>query len=132
MGIMDALRRKLLKCVMNLTLRTRIIFLYSIFTLLLVVLIGNISSTITLSILKDKEKSILEDSFNYVNDRISLKIKSINERFINTFSEARFIELYFQADTEKKAEFRQVDNDFMGCKILAVIIQVRVLPCISD
>lgn len=114
MRILDTFKKRLLKCVMNLTLRTRIIFLYSVLTFVLILIIGNISSAITLSLLKEKEKSILEDSLNYVNDRISLKIKAINERFINTFSETRFIDLYFQIDKEKTAGYRQVDSDFMN------------------
>jgi len=112
--IFNFLKTGFLKWVMSLSLQIRIILLYSVFTILLIILVSEISFNITLSLIKEKEKSILEDSMVYVNDRINLKVEAINKRFLDIFSETQFIDLYFQINEEETVGYRQVDSDFLG------------------
>ena len=78
---------------MDRPLKTRITFLYTLFAVVLVGGITFYTYHFTANLLQAKETSILSDSLAYLENRIDVRLKAINEEYINIFDDSEFLEL---------------------------------------
>lgn len=104
------------KSFLNTSLKMRMMLLYTLFAVVLVGGITYYAYYFTVDLLKKKEMSILNDSLEYLEKDISVRIKSINEEYINTFDDDTFIDLYIKsaASTDEKAEQIKLNNEFQN------------------
>lgn len=99
---------------MDRSLKTRITFLYTLFAIALVGVITFYTYSFTVDLLKKKESSILSDSLEYLEQRISAKLEAVNEEYINLFDDDKFLKLYLESAGSERAlaEQMELNNDF--------------------
>ncbi|MBC8035189.1 MAG: sensor histidine kinase [Chitinophagaceae bacterium] len=98
---------------MNLSLKSRMVFLYLIFTFFIISVISIFAYNTTLFHLEKKEKEVLEDSLDYISERIEVRLKSLNEQFQQIFNEKRFIDIVLKYNAEGDAQANvYIQNDF--------------------
>lgn len=99
---------------MNRSLKTRITFLYTLFAITLVGAITFYTYSFTVDLLKKKESSILSDSLEYLEQKISTRLEAVNEEYINLFDDDKFLKLYLKSVGSKRdlAAQMELNNDF--------------------
>ncbi|WP_310603369.1 sensor histidine kinase [Anaerosporobacter sp.] len=104
------MRKKFLKQ----SLKTRIIYLYTIFVLVLMGGITFYTYYFNVNLLKHKEDSILQDSLAYLEQTISARIELVNDEYINVFDDKQFLQLYLgsQKSEMDKGTRLKLNNDF--------------------
>lgn len=90
-----------------------------LYTLFAVILVGGITYYayyFTVDLLKKKEMSILSDSLEYLEKDISVRLKSLNEEYINMFDDDTFMELYMESayGTEELTEQIKLNTEFQN------------------
>ncbi len=109
-GGLIRMRKKFLKQ----SLKTRIIYLYTIFVLVLMGGITFYTYYFNVNLLKHKEDSILQDSLAYLEQTISARIELVNDEYINVFDDKQFLQLYLgsQKSEMDKGTRLKLNNDF--------------------
>lgn len=104
------------KSFLNTSLKMRMLLLYTLFAVALVGGITYYAYHFTVDLLKKKEMSILSDSIEYLEKDISVRLKSVNEEYINVFDDDNFIDLYIKSasGTDEKTEQIKLSNEFQN------------------
>lgn len=99
---------------MNKSLKSRITFLYTLFAVAVIGMITFYTYFYTVNLLKTKESSILKDSIGYLESSISIRIRDINEEYINNFDNSSFLKLYLEGvrGNKKIGEQIELNNQF--------------------
>lgn len=104
------------KSFLNKSLKMRMTLLYTLFAVVLVGGITYYAYYFTVDLLKKKEMSILSDSLEYLEKDISVRLKSLNEEYMNMFDDDTFMELYMESayGTEEITEQIKLNNEFQN------------------
>lgn len=104
------------KFFLNLSLKNRMIFLYTLFAAILMTIITFYVYHFVADLLKEKETSILQDSLEYLEKTISARIESVNEEYIGLFDDEKFWKLYLDCTRQNKdkAEQIRIFNEFQN------------------
>lgn len=104
------------KFFLNLSLKNRMIFLYTLFAAILMTIITFYVYHFVADLLKEKEASILQDSLEYLEKTLSARIESVNEEYIGLFDDEKFWKLYLECTKQNKdkAEQIRIFNEFQG------------------
>lgn len=104
------------KFFLNLSLKNRMIFLYTLFAAILMTIITFYVYHFVADALKEKEASILQDSLEYLEKTVSARIESVNEEYIGLFDDEKFWKLYLDCTRQNKdkAEQIRIFNEFQN------------------
>lgn len=86
--------KTLKKLFLNRSLKTRIIVFFTAFIFIVISLLTYLVYGYIFKMLKNHEHIIINDSLNYAQNKISFRIKNINQEFLNVFDNKVFQELY--------------------------------------
>ncbi|MBC8062687.1 MAG: hypothetical protein H7Y18_18800 [Clostridiaceae bacterium] len=121
--------RRIYKYILNMKLRTRMIVLYSILTLLIISIMSIGFYFPTVNLLKYKQSVEMNDSINSLDKIINIRISNINQSFLGMFEDDYFKKLVARSragqgsnigDAMLESEFRNyfsryvsIDNDIL-------------------